>query len=404
MTNEELFLLAKSGDPEAENQLFRQNEKLLHHFANKFKRRHIEYEDLVSIARMGFYDAYKRFDPSKGVKLTTLAGLTIPNAISKALRIPQKRRGSVESFEDVVFTNKDGTNITAEDMIGENDPSFDTFETNEQVQKVIEEFSQNSTERQRKILQLRIEDELKQDDVASVIGISQVQVSRIEKKMFAKLRDIASKHGLEGSFIKGEVKDMSKVNIPSFVYLVKNYPDLKQADIARVLGVSQGLISMYVKSYEKGKYDDVLPEPGNLDERVAEYIRNYYPEKLAGEVKTTCIEKLTNIEKDVELKLKPDYQPRNSDEEKVLKRITDSTGMQNPETKVDTVNSPDHYTAGGIEVIDYMQAKMTKEQFEGYLIGNVFKYTSRFQFKNGLEDLKKSAWYINKLIEVMEIG
>jgi hypothetical protein len=67
--------------------------------------------------------------------------------------------------------------------------------------------------------------------------------------------------------------------------------------------------------------------------------------------------------------------------------------------EVDRVN-PDHYKVGGIETIDYMQAKMGKEQFEGYLLGNVIKYTSRFQHKNGIEDLKKAQWYLNKLIEV----
>lgn len=68
----------------------------------------------------------------------------------------------------------------------------------------------------------------------------------------------------------------------------------------------------------------------------------------------------------------------------------------------DPVNSPSHYTAGGIETIDYMKAKMSPEQFQGYLIGNVLKYASRFQYKNGVEDLKKAQWYLNKLISVSE--
>ena len=63
---------------------------------------------------------------------------------------------------------------------------------------------------------------------------------------------------------------------------------------------------------------------------------------------------------------------------------------------------PDHYKVGGIETIDYIKAKMTQEQYEGYLLGNVIKYTSRFQHKNGVEDLKKAQWYLNKLIEVSD--
>jgi hypothetical protein len=66
----------------------------------------------------------------------------------------------------------------------------------------------------------------------------------------------------------------------------------------------------------------------------------------------------------------------------------------------DKVNSPLHYTVGGIETIDYLQAKLTHEEFVGYLKGNVLKYMSRANMKNGAEDYKKAQWYINKLNEV----
>ena len=69
---------------------------------------------------------------------------------------------------------------------------------------------------------------------------------------------------------------------------------------------------------------------------------------------------------------------------------------------MDNVNHPQHYTQGGIETIDYLQAKMTQEQFEGYLLGNILKYVSRYPHKNGIEDLQKAEWYLNKLIEVKE--
>lgn len=64
------------------------------------------------------------------------------------------------------------------------------------------------------------------------------------------------------------------------------------------------------------------------------------------------------------------------------------------------VNHPSHYTGGGIECIDAMQAMLTEDEFIGYLRGNIFKYQWRYQQKNGIEDLKKSQWYLNKLIEV----
>lgn len=64
----------------------------------------------------------------------------------------------------------------------------------------------------------------------------------------------------------------------------------------------------------------------------------------------------------------------------------------------DNINHPSHYTVGGIETVDYIKAKLTKEQFEGYCIGNVIKYVSRYRYKGGVEDLKKARWYLTKLI------
>lgn len=66
----------------------------------------------------------------------------------------------------------------------------------------------------------------------------------------------------------------------------------------------------------------------------------------------------------------------------------------------DNVNHPSHYTQGGIETIDYLQAKLTKDEFIGYLKGNILKYMSRANMKNGAEDYKKAQWYVNKLTEV----
>ncbi len=65
----------------------------------------------------------------------------------------------------------------------------------------------------------------------------------------------------------------------------------------------------------------------------------------------------------------------------------------------DPVNSPEHYTTGGIETIDYLKAKLTPEQFKGFCLGNALKYLSRAEKKNGVEDLLKAHWYIERLIK-----
>jgi hypothetical protein len=73
-----------------------------------------------------------------------------------------------------------------------------------------------------------------------------------------------------------------------------------------------------------------------------------------------------------------------------------------PEPEIETVNHPVHYTAGSIEVIDYLQDKMPPEMFEGFCVGNSLKYLSRYRYKGGLEDLKKAQWYLNRIIKVKE--
>ena len=72
-------------------------------------------------------------------------------------------------------------------------------------------------------------------------------------------------------------------------------------------------------------------------------------------------------------------------------------------TKVwnDIVNHPPHYNnnAFGIECIQAIRAALTDEEFKGYCKGNVIKYTWRENYKHGVEDLNKAAWYLNYLLE-----
>jgi len=62
----------------------------------------------------------------------------------------------------------------------------------------------------------------------------------------------------------------------------------------------------------------------------------------------------------------------------------------------DKVNHPDHYTAGGIETIDFIEAKQLC-----YHRGNAIKYISRSHLKgNVVEDIQKAIWYLNRYLEV----
>jgi hypothetical protein len=67
----------------------------------------------------------------------------------------------------------------------------------------------------------------------------------------------------------------------------------------------------------------------------------------------------------------------------------------------DPIN-PNHYKQGGLESIDAIKAFMSKEAFKGFLKGNCQKYLFRYEQKNGIEDLKKCQWYLERLISVLE--
>ena len=77
--------------------------------------------------------------------------------------------------------------------------------------------------------------------------------------------------------------------------------------------------------------------------------------------------------------------------EEAMKSVRERTGT----LPMDMVNHPAHYTAGGIETIDFIEAKQLN-----YHLGQVIKYVPRAEYKNNfLEDLKKAQWYLTREIE-----
>ena len=82
--------------------------------------------------------------------------------------------------------------------------------------------------------------------------------------------------------------------------------------------------------------------------------------------------------------------------------VADTVEENSEDVKPDPVNHPAHYTSGGIECIDAMQAAFGAEAVKDFCLCNAFKYLWRHRNKNGVEDLKKARWYLNRLIEDVE--
>lgn len=88
-------------------------------------------------------------------------------------------------------------------------------------------------------------------------------------------------------------------------------------------------------------------------------------------------------------------------EKKAAWKDVDWSKDQQASVQSDMVNNPPHYNQSGIECIDAIAAA-TGEGYEYYLQGNILKYLWRYRYKNGVEDLKKARFYLERLIEETE--
>lgn len=72
--------------------------------------------------------------------------------------------------------------------------------------------------------------------------------------------------------------------------------------------------------------------------------------------------------------------------------------------QVDNVNKPNHYNQGKVECIDAIEsAVINKNPMDAVCVANIIKYLWRYESKNGLEDVKKARWYMNRLVELIEL-
>lgn len=77
-------------------------------------------------------------------------------------------------------------------------------------------------------------------------------------------------------------------------------------------------------------------------------------------------------------------------------------GLKAASSKTDAVNHPDHYKIGDIECIDVMLATQGVDAVINFCICNSFKYIYRHVNKNGLEDIRKAKWYLDKALELVD--
>ena len=183
------FLLS---DPErARVKLIEHNLRLVVYIARRFENTGVGLEDLVSIGTIGLIKAINTFDPGKNIKLATYASRCIENEILMHLRKTSSLRTEV-SFDEPLSTDWDGNELLLSDVLGtDEDTIMRPLEDDAERQMLYEAIALLSV-REKEIITLRFglggKKERTQKEVADRMGISQSYISRLEKRIIARLR------------------------------------------------------------------------------------------------------------------------------------------------------------------------------------------------------------------------
>ena len=190
---EETLELASFGDEIAKNKLIEHNLRLVVFLAKKYENTNIDLEDLVSIGTIGLIKGINTYKMGKNIKLANYDSRCIDNEILMFLRKNKKRKTEI-SFEDSLSYDADGNELHLEDVLG-TDSDIVTKELEDKIErKILIEEIEKLNERDKKIMILRYglfgNEEVTQKDVADMLGISQSYISRIEKKVIKRLKNI----------------------------------------------------------------------------------------------------------------------------------------------------------------------------------------------------------------------
>ncbi len=188
-----LVLLSQDGDLMARNKLIEHNLRLVVFLSKKYENTGLELEDLVSIGTLGLIKAVKTYRLDKNIKLATYASRCIENEILMDLRKNKKRRSEI-SLEDSLSYDSEGNELRLEDILGTEDDIVTKNIEQEQEKKLLIKEINDLNERDRKIMIMRYglfnTKEVTQKDVAEMLGISQSYISRIEKKVIKRLKEV----------------------------------------------------------------------------------------------------------------------------------------------------------------------------------------------------------------------
>lgn len=187
------LIRAKTGDEEARNILIEHNLRLVVFLAKKYENTTYDIEDLVSIGSIGLIKGINTYKIDKNIKLATYASRCISNEILMFLRKNKRKKAEV-SLEDALNYDAEGNELHLEDILG-TDADLVPNEYEKQVDKeILSKEIEDLQDRDKEIMTLRYglnnTKEYTQKEVAEILGISQSYISRIEKKVIRKLKQV----------------------------------------------------------------------------------------------------------------------------------------------------------------------------------------------------------------------
>ena len=179
-------------NPEAaKNKLVEHNLRLVVYIAKKFDNTGVGVEDLISIGTIGLIKAINTFRADKKIKLATYASRCIENEILMFLRRTSRQKLEV-SLDEPLNTDWDGNELLLSDVLGSEPDEINRGLECEDEKKVLLETVNSLSSRERLIMNMRFglggETEHTQKEVADILGISQSYISRLEKRIIARLK------------------------------------------------------------------------------------------------------------------------------------------------------------------------------------------------------------------------
>ncbi len=188
---EKCIEMIANGDFSAREMLITHNLRLVVYIAKKFENTGVGVEDLVSIGTIGLIKAVNTFCPDKNIKLATYASRCIENEILMYLRKTSNRKTEI-SIDEPLNIDGDGNELLLSDVLAIDSDSVNYNIEYEDEKRLLHTVVDGLNDRERLIINMRFGidsmAEHTQKEVADILGISQSYISRLEKRIIARIK------------------------------------------------------------------------------------------------------------------------------------------------------------------------------------------------------------------------